>query len=120
RTEVGQVHPGADDNASGVAAMLLIAERLKAWASSPPLPSGERPGEGQTADGDHSHGRTSGVDRPSPRPSPQGGEGAGSPRRSVLFVAFAGEERGLLGSMHLVGYPNALPSPLEKVAAMVN
>lgn len=75
-----QIHPGADDNASGTAAMLLIADRIAAWAEEHPA----------------------------------------TPRRAILFVAFAGEERGLLGSMHLVGQPNALPLPLPHVVAMVN
>ena len=51
------IHNGADDNASGVAAMLRVAERLSAG----------------------------------PRPA-----------RSVLFIAFTGEELGLLGSTHFV------------------
>jgi Peptidase family M28/PDZ domain len=51
------IHNGADDNASGVAAMLKVAERLAA----------------------------------APRPA-----------RSVLFIAFTGEESGLLGSAHFV------------------
>ena len=53
-------HNGADDNASGVAAMLRAAERLAAG----------------------------------PRPA-----------RSVLFIAFTGEESGLLGSAHFVSEP---------------
>jgi hypothetical protein len=39
------------------------------------------------------------------------------PARSVLFVAFAGEEIGLLGSQHLVQH---LPVPRDKVVAMLN
>ncbi|MDX2269809.1 MAG: M28 family peptidase [Bryobacter sp.] len=38
-------------------------------------------------------------------------------RRGILFVAFAGEEIGLLGSAHLAGN---LPYPLAKCVAMVN
>jgi hypothetical protein len=67
----GVPHNGADDNASGVAAMLEIARRLK----------------------------------------------AAPPARSVIFVAFSGEEQGLLGSAHFVKYP---PVPNDKVAAMLN
>jgi hypothetical protein len=37
--------------------------------------------------------------------------------RSVLFVAFTGEEQGLLGSQHWVEHP---PVPLESVKAMLN
>lgn len=62
---------GANDNASGTAAMLAIAEVL---AASPP-------------------------------------------RRSVLFVGFCGEERGLLGSRHYAEHP---VRPLEDVVAQVN
>jgi membrane-associated protease RseP (regulator of RpoE activity) len=66
------IHNGADDNASGVAAMLATAERLAVG----------------------------------PRP-----------RRSVVFVAFTGEESGLLGSARWVDNPTV---PLEGVAAMIN
>lgn len=65
------IHPGADDNASGVAALLEIARRL-------------------------THTR---------------------PARSVLFAAFSGEERGLLGSAHFVQH---LPVPRDQVVAMFN
>ncbi len=66
------VHNGADDNASGVAALLAIAERL-------------------------SRG---------PRPA-----------RTVVFVAFTGEEEGLLGSAFYAGHPAV---PLERTRAMLN
>jgi hypothetical protein len=39
------------------------------------------------------------------------------PRRSVLFVFFAGEERGLLGARYFVGSPEA---PMGNSAAMIN
>jgi hypothetical protein len=67
-------HNGADDNASGTAVLLGLAEY---FALNPQL-----------------------------RPS-----------RSLVFVAFAAEEMGLLGSEHFVSNP---PVPLENVAAMVN
>jgi hypothetical protein len=63
------IHHGADDNASGTAALLGIAQSL------PPT------------------------------------------KRSVLFIAFSGEERGLLGSKHYVEHPLV---PLEKTVAMFN
>ena len=66
------IHPGADDNASGTAALLGLAETLAR---------------------------------------------SGAPRRSVVFVAFCGEELGLLGSTHYVGQPAV---PLERTVAMVN
>lgn len=67
------VHNGADDNASGVAALLEVARTL------------------------------------SGRPKP--------PARTIVFVAFAGEELGLLGSAHYVAQP---PIPLEQTIAMLN
>ncbi len=70
---IGQVHPGADDNASGVAAILELAAGYAA--------RGNRPGRG------------------------------------ILFLAFAGEEIGLLGSSHWVDHPTL---PLENAVAMLN
>lgn len=67
----GAVHNGADDNASGTAALIEIARRLRA------------------------------------RP----------PARSVVFVAFGGEELGLLGSTFYVRHPAV---PLGRTLAMVN
>jgi hypothetical protein len=66
-----RLHPGADDNASGVA-VLLESARLLAGAKL---------------------------------------------SRSVLLVAFSGEERGLLGSRHFVARP---PVPREQIRAMIN
>ncbi len=67
----GQIYNGADDNASGVATMLALAEELK----------------------------------------------RNPPEHSVLFVAFDGEERGLLGAKHFVEAP---PFPLESIAMNLN
>lgn len=67
----GEIHNGADDNASGTAAVLGIAREL-------------------------SNHRL---------------------QRSVLFVAFSGEESGLLGSSHFVKHS---PVPLENIVAMIN
>ncbi len=69
--QVGQIHHGADDNASGTAGVLELACDL------------------------HN----------------------ANLQRSVLFVAFAGEELGLLGSSHYVKAP---PFPLEQTGAMLN
>jgi Tol biopolymer transport system component/Zn-dependent M28 family amino/carboxypeptidase len=66
------IHNGADDNASGVAAMLAVAAQLAVG----------------------------------PRPE-----------RPVLFMAFTGEESGLLGSAHWVNHPTV---DLENVVAMIN
>ncbi|MCC7257985.1 MAG: M20/M25/M40 family metallo-hydrolase [Gammaproteobacteria bacterium] len=60
---VGKLHPGADDNASGVAVMIEVAKQVAA------------------------------------RPPP----------RTVVFVAFTGEESGLLGSRHYVKHPTPVP-----------
>jgi hypothetical protein len=68
----GQVHPGADDNASGAAGVLALAK----WFAS----------------------------------RPQG-------RRGILFLEFAGEEIGLLGSAYYASHP---AMPLENAALMVN
>lgn len=66
------IHNGADDNASGVGAMLWVAERLAAG----------------------------------PRPA-----------RSVAFIAFTGEESGLLGSAHFMKSPTTGADP---IVGMIN
>lgn len=68
-----RTYNGADDNASGTAAMLEMA---RAFAES-------------------------GV----------------RPRRTIVFVAFAGEELGLLGSEHYVAHPAV---PIAQTIAMIN
>lgn len=69
----GKIHNGADDNASGTAAILEVARAFKA--------SGE------------------------------------TPRRRIVFVWFDGEERGLLGSQHLLANP---VFPAESTFLMIN
>ena len=69
----GEIHNGADDNASGVAALIEIARAAAADRSRFP--------------------------------------------RSLVFVAFAGEERGLFGSAH---YTSAPAVPLADTVAMLN
>jgi len=69
------VFPGADDNASGVAALLATARALAA------LPPHRRPA------------------------------------RSILFIAWAGEERGFLGSEHFLTHPTV---PRRQITAMIN
>ena len=71
--QAGQIHNGADDNASGTAGLLELA-------------------------------RAFGAER-------------GQLRRSLLFLAFAGEEIGLLGSAHYVEEPLV---PLGRTIAMLN
>jgi len=70
-----EIHSGADDDASGAAAMLEIARTL----------AGESP----------------------TRP----------PKRSVVFMAFTGEEEGLVGSRQFVEHPLVT---LNKIVAMLN
>jgi Zn-dependent M28 family amino/carboxypeptidase len=72
-SQIGQVHHGADDNASGTAGVMELA-RLAANDNVPW-------------------------------------------KRSALFMAFAAEEIGLLGSASFVGAPTV---PLEKITAMIN
>jgi hypothetical protein len=69
----GQIHHGADDNASGTAAVMEMAKAAV--------------------------------------------EARTEFKRSVIFMAFAGEELGLLGSSYYVEHPL---QPLEKTVAMIN
>ncbi len=70
----GEIHHGADDNASGTAGLLELA-RIFASSDSP------------------------------------------RPRRTLIFIAFSGEEEGLLGSDFYVNHPLR---PLENTVAMIN
>lgn len=70
--KAGMIHPGADDNASGVAGVLALARYFA------------------------SHGK---------------------PTRGMFFIAFAGEELGLLGSTHYVNHPLM---PLDQASLMIN
>jgi hypothetical protein len=72
----GEIYNGADDNASGIAAMLEISRVFKEARKN-------------------GHG----------------------PRRSILFIAFTGEERGLFGSRYYVDNP---VKPLENTIANLN
>lgn len=71
---VGRRHLGANDNASGVAALLAIAQAVRQH---------------------------------------------GTPRRTIAFVAFGGEELGLLGSAHFAAHPPAA-LPLDRVVYDIN
>jgi hypothetical protein len=71
--DAGKVHPGADDNASGTAALLEMAAAFAARRQEL--------------------------------------------KRTIVFVAFSGEELGLLGSSYYTKNP---AWPLERTAAMVN
>ena len=69
----GRIHPGADDNASGTAVIMSIAEAM----------------------------RQSGI----------------KPRRTIVFMHFTGEERGLWGARYWADHPSV---PIENVVAMLN
>jgi Zn-dependent M28 family amino/carboxypeptidase len=69
----GEIHHGADDNASGVAGLLELARIL----------SSQQP----------------------------------RPRRTIVFIAFSGEEEGLIGSNYYVNHPIV---PLANTVAMIN
>lgn len=68
----GEIHHGADDNASGTAGLIELARRL-------------------------TQGR--------------------KPRRTIVFIAFSGEEEGLIGSNYYVNHPVV---PLANTVAMIN
>lgn len=69
----GEIHHGADDNASGTAGVLELARVL----------TSQRP----------------------------------RPKRTIVFIAFSGEEEGLLGSNYYVNHP---VTPLNSIIAMIN
>ena len=69
----GEIHHGADDNASGTAGVLELARVL----------TSQRP----------------------------------RPKRTIVFIAFSGEEEGLLGSNYYVNHP---VTPLNSIVAMIN
>ena len=71
-SQLGVVHPGADDNASGTAGVMELAHSLAQ---------------------------------------------SGKHKRGFLFLCFAGEEEGLLGSAYYVNHPLA---PLNDTVAMIN
>jgi len=71
---LGDGHLGANDDASGIAALIAIARALHR---------------------------------------------AGTPRRTIAFVAFGGEELGELGSRHFAGHPPAA-LPLDRVVYDIN
>ncbi|HEX5705306.1 MAG TPA: M20/M25/M40 family metallo-hydrolase [Pyrinomonadaceae bacterium] len=69
----GEIHHGADDNASGTSGLLELARVL----------STQKP----------------------------------KPRRTIVFIAFSGEEEGLIGSNYYVNHPVV---PLQNTVAMIN
>ena len=73
KPEENQIHPGADDNASGTAGLLELAQKLSANINYL--------------------------------------------KRSVLFVGFDAEEKGLLGSKHFI---ESSPIKIENITTMIN
>ena len=71
-TARGEIHNGADDNASGTTALMALAAQMSRHEK---------------------------------------------PQRSLIFIAFTGEEEGLLGSRYFVEHP---PVPLAKIDVMLN
>ena len=71
----GKLHPGADDNASGTAGMLEIAQYVASL------------------------------------------KGDARPKRSILFMAYSGEEKGLLGSHYFLEHPTI---EIKNIDAMLN
>ena len=74
----GELHPGADDNASGTAGVMLLSKHF-------------------AKNKDDS-----------------------TPRRTILFTGFAGEERGLHGSRYMVYNPDQWVFGKDKAVAMIN
>jgi hypothetical protein len=71
-SQIGKIHPGADDNASGTAGVIELARQAA---------------------------------------------GTGAHRRGFLFLCFAGEEEGLLGSAYYAAHPL---KPFSSAVAMIN
>ena len=89
--EENQIHPGADDNASGTAAVLQLAREI-AELNAPTNPS------------DHDHA-------PFAAPNTRG------LRRGIIFALWSGEELGLLGSANFVEHSRI---PLTNIVACIN
>ena len=92
KDEEGQIHNGADDNASGTAVVLELAARLSKMREAHPV--GGLPGPD--------------IERPS-APEPI--------KRGILFALWSGEEIGIIGSSHFVENPVV---PLEQLVAYLN
>ncbi|MFI4860558.1 MAG: M28 family peptidase [Phycisphaerales bacterium JB063] len=76
----GEIHPGADDNASGTAGLVILARHMADFARENP----------------------------------------DTPRRTILFTSFAGEERGLHGSRFETENAESWPFALEDISGMIN
>ncbi|XAM01543.1 M28 family peptidase [Phycisphaeraceae bacterium D3-23] len=76
----GEIHPGADDNASGTAGLVILARHMSDFARENP----------------------------------------DTPRRTILFTSFAGEERGLHGSRFETENAESWPFELTDISGMIN
>ena len=96
--EKGQIHNGADDNASGTSVVLeiaaAVADARRTVDSAKPV--GDRLSSGSDGQESLSHS---------------------VPQRGVVFACWSGEELGLVGSTHFVSHPVV---PLDKVVACFN
>jgi hypothetical protein len=81
RTGEHAIHPGADDNASGSAGVMMLAKRFARLAADANAPKS---------------------------------------RRSILFVTFSGEERGLIGSQYLVDHLSEAGLKPQQIVANLN
>jgi len=79
RSREHKIHPGADDNASGTAGVVILARRLAKRAAT-----------------------------------------STAPRRTVVLVCFAGEERGLWGSRYLANHLDDAGIEPKQLVAMIN
>jgi Zn-dependent M28 family amino/carboxypeptidase len=100
--EEEQIHHGADDNASGTAAVLALARELAVVGRGvPTAPRSNRSDAAELADA-------------SPR---RAGDSAPYLGRGLIFAFWSGEEMGLIGSSHFVEHP---PVALTNIIACFN
>ena len=127
---VDEIHPGADDNASGTAGLVLLAQRFaqrvpglrsdpKGDSTTPPpsdpaSSSDPAPSASVSASSSGSTSTTSSASTSASLPLPP------ASRRTLLFVAFSGEERGLLGSAHMVKHLDDVGLEPSDIVAMLN
>lgn len=91
KDQKGQLHPGADDNASGTAGVMLLAKHFADAATARQI---QQRGYLHSA--------------------------VATPRRTILFTGFAAEERGLVGSRYMVRNPDQWAFDGKQVAGMIN
>jgi hypothetical protein len=114
RAAAGKIHPGADDNASGAAGVMTLARWMarRAEAGGTGGKEGEAGTPGSAVPGLSKTGPGAGAATPA--------TDAPTNRRSIVFVAFSGEELGLLGSRYFVGHLGDLGIRPEQVVEMLN